>query len=157
MSKFRGVYGLFGSMILGAAALPAIAQTTGQISTQEAVVNGDNNQVIQIINQVDIRGGGRGRNTSTTTQDALQGISIDGSGNVVLQESNQVNEASNPRRNSGQRGRSGEGPEFDDDDDDDQPGRRRGQRDDDDRGRRYDDDDDDDKRQGRRDNDDDDD
>lgn len=129
MSKICRFYGLVGSVFMSTIAFPAIAQTTQQVSTQEAVINGSDNQVIQIINQVNIEHPSRGRErrNSSTTQDALQGVSVDGSGNVVIQESTQVNQTESGGRDRPDRGHGrGKGPDFDDDDD------RRGYRGDDD-------------------------
>ncbi|PSN19095.1 hypothetical protein C7271_09020 [filamentous cyanobacterium CCP5] len=119
---------------------------TQQVSTQEAAINGDNNQVIQVINQVTIEQTGRGRGprrngSSATVQDAYQGVSVDGSGNVVYQESSQINESHNSDRPGRRVGQGGAHPVFDgddDDDDDDDDRRNRG------RNRDWDDDDDDD-------------
>ncbi|QQE63454.1 hypothetical protein GFS31_01190 [Leptolyngbya sp. BL0902] len=103
---------------LGAAALsmvmaPAFANTAvEQVGTQSATINGDNNQVIQTINQVNVNHPGLGQgltnnarrvststSTSATVQDTFQGATINGSGNVVYQESTQINqELRNPQR-----------------------------------------------------------
>lgn len=84
-----------GAAALGTTSLPAFADTaTEQVGTQTATITGDNNQVIQVINQVTVNGGGRGRTHTTSTatvQDAAQGAVVQGSGNSVYQESNQVN------------------------------------------------------------------
>ncbi|HSM81549.1 MAG TPA: hypothetical protein VLS96_07680 [Nodosilinea sp.] len=121
-------------------ALPVFANTASeQIGTQSATINGDNNQVIQVINQVNISHPGLGRGLGNnsrrgTVQDSYQGATIDGNGNSVYQESNQITqERSTGRPNQGHNNRF-----DDDDDDDDNRGRNRGQQ----RGRDRDDDDD---------------
>lgn len=97
-----------GAVAIGMVAAPALANTAvEQVGTQSATINGDNNQVIQTINQVNITHPGLGRglsnnarrvSTSTsdsaTVQDAYQGATINGSGNVVYQESTQINQES---------------------------------------------------------------
>jgi len=89
--------GLFGAAAVGSLTMPAFADTaTTQVGTQSATINGDNNQVIQVINQVNVDhpGLGRGRANNSqrgTVQDSYQGATVDGSGNEVVQESNQVN------------------------------------------------------------------
>ena len=92
MMKTHSVIGAIGSVILSTIAAPAIAQNTQQFSTQEAVINDNNNQVIQVINQVNI-GNRNQRNPDrgTTVQDTLQSVGVNGSNNVVIQESNQRN------------------------------------------------------------------
>ena len=110
MKKLHGVFSLIGFAALSAVTLPAMADsTTEQIGTQSATINGDNNQVIQVINQVDINHPGLGRGLTqnqrrTTVQDSYQGVSVDGSGNSVYQESNQVSveeRSGNPGRRAG--------------------------------------------------------
>ncbi len=118
MKQRPGARSLVGSLLGAAAfstlAFPAFANTaTEQIGTQSATINGDNNQVIQVINQVNISHPGLGRGLgnnarrtsgqSGTVQDAYQGATIDGSGNSVYQEINQVNQVSQPRAKPGQR------------------------------------------------------
>ena len=109
MSRFRGACGVIGSVALSVIALPAIADTaTDQIATQEAIINGDNNQVTQVINQITIEHPGRGRGLTnrSTNQDAYQGATVDGSSNAVHQQSTQVNQPvhNNPGRRVGQTG-----------------------------------------------------
>jgi hypothetical protein len=106
--------------------MPGFANTaTEQIGTQSATINGNNNQVIQVINQVNIDHPGLGRGLGNnsrrgTVQDTYQGATINGSGNSVYQESNQVNqqETAQPGQRNGQN-RPDEGRHQDDDDDDD--------------------------------------
>lgn len=102
MKHCNGVLGLLGAAAISTLALPAFANTaTEQIGTQSTTINGDNNQVTQVINQVNIshpglgRGlGNNGRRTTVqgTVQDSYQGTTVDGSGNVVYQEINQINQ-----------------------------------------------------------------
>jgi hypothetical protein len=90
---------------LSAQANSAVVQTV----TQEAVINGDNNQIIQVINQVNVKrqGQNRGRKTghtfdrdnsnngnSAVVQDAYQGATINGNDNVAIQEIAQENRVS---------------------------------------------------------------
>lgn len=97
MRNLSKALGFFGAAAIGTLAMPALADTaTTQVGTQSATINGDNNQVIQTINQVNIDHPGLGRGLGNnsqraTVQDSYQGATIDGSGNVVVQESNQVN------------------------------------------------------------------
>lgn len=111
MKKLNGAFGLLGAAAISTVAFPAFADTTaGQIGTQSATINGDNNQVTQVINQVNIshpgldRGlGNNDRRTTVqgTVQDSYQGAAVDGSGNVVYQEINQINQQ-RPGQGSGQ-------------------------------------------------------
>lgn len=148
MKHRNGALSLLGAAAISTLAFPAFANTaTQQTGTQSATISGNNNQVIQVINQVNISHPGLGRGLgnnnrrvqSGTVQDSYQGVSIDGSGNTVYQETNQINQqrtAGRPGQNSPNAGRYGD---DDDDDDDDKRGQGRGsQRD------RDDDDDDDD-------------
>ena len=95
---------------MGTVSLPAFADTaTVQTGTQGATITGDNNQVIQVINQVNVNhpGMGRGRaaQNTATVQDAYQGAAVQGSGNAVYQESTQINiNQANPGRRVGQGG-----------------------------------------------------
>lgn len=100
MLRKTGMFSLLSATLLGIVSLPAQANNaTVQTSTQQAVINGNNNQVIQVINQTNvINHSGRGnqrrngeRNNRATVQDAYQGVSVHGSNNRVRQESNQVN------------------------------------------------------------------
>ncbi|MGB3199460.1 MAG: hypothetical protein WBA99_01070 [Nodosilinea sp.] len=124
-------------------ALPAFANpATQQTGTQSATIEGSNNQVIQVINQVNIShpglGRGLGNNARRGTvqgavQDSYQTVTIDGNGNSVYQETNQVNQQrTSPGRGNGVR--------HNDDDDDDNNRGHQGQR----RGHDRDRDDDDD-------------
>ncbi len=120
MIKLHQIASVLGSTVLSAIAMPAIAQTT-QVSTQDAVINGNNNQIIQVINQVSIGHPSRSsRNQERLVQDTLQTVNVDGSGNVVVQESTQRNESVS--RRSGGRNQhpvnSTSRREHDDDDDD---------------------------------------
>lgn len=111
MKKLNGAFSLLGAAAFSTFAFPAFADTaTGQIGTQSATINGDNNQVTQVINQVNIShpglGRGLGNNDRRTTiqgtvQDSYQGATVDGSGNVVYQEINQINQQG-PGQQSGQ-------------------------------------------------------
>jgi hypothetical protein len=114
MKKLNGAFSLLGAAAVSTFAFPAFADTaTGQIGTQSTTINGDNNQVTQVINQVNISHPGLGRGLgnnarrtsgqSGTVQDAYQGATIDGSGNSVYQEINQVNQVSQPGAKPGQR------------------------------------------------------
>lgn len=91
---------LLSSPLLGVISLPAQADNaTVQTSTQQVVINGNNNQVIQVINQTNIidhpgrgnrrRNGGGNRNNRATVQDAYQGASVNGGDNRIIQQSNQ--------------------------------------------------------------------
>ncbi|MGF1566843.1 MAG: hypothetical protein ACFCVD_02010 [Nodosilinea sp.] len=130
MKQLSSVFKLVGAAAISTLAMPAFANpATVQTGTQAATINGDNNQVIQVINQITIDhpGLGRGRSNNdrrATVQNTYQGAAIDGSGNVVYQESNQVNSgerSGNPGRRVGQR-QAVEG-RYDDDDDDQPRGR----------------------------------
>ena len=160
MPILKNTAGLIGAAVISAITLPALANTTTeQVGTQSATINGNNNQIIQIINQttIDHPGLGRGRTrnparTSSTRQDSYQGVSVDGNGNEVYQETTQQNSVETGGR-SRPAGR--QNPDYqerdDDDDDDDNRGRGRHERDDDD------DKDDDNRGRGRHERDDDDD
>ena len=144
MKQRHGAFSLLGAAAISTLALPVFANTaTQQTGTQSATINGSNNQVIQVINQVNIShpglGRGLGNNDRRTTvqgtvQDSYQGATIDGNGNSVYQETNQINQ----QRQSP--GRSNSVRDRDDDDDDDKRGNR-GQRRGHDRDRDDDDDD----------------
>ena len=146
MKQRHGAFTLLGAAAISTLTLPAFANTASeQIGTQSATINGNNNQVIQVINQVNISHPGLGRGLGNnnrrgtvqgTVQDSSQGVTIDGNGNSVYQESNQINQQTTDRSTPG-RGHSAR-HDDDDDDDDDKRGRGRG------RGRDRDDDDDDD-------------
>ncbi len=139
MKQRHGALSLLGAAAISTLAMPGLANTaTEQIGTQSATINGDNNQIIQVINQVNIEhpglGRGRGNNSRRgTVQDTYQGASVNGSGNSVYQESSQVNqqEAARPGQRNGQ-SRPGR---YDDDDKNRGRGQQRGRdrdRDDDD-------------------------
>lgn len=143
MKQRNGAFSLLGAAAFSTFAFPAFANTaTEQIGTQSATINGNNNQIIQIINQISIdrRGQGSGNNNRRgTVQDIDQGATINGSGNSVYQESTQVNRQESTR--PGQRNGQARHDDDDDDDDDDRGrGHSRGHDDDHD----HDDDDDDD-------------
>lgn len=133
MKQRYGAFSLLGAAAISTLAMPSFANTaTTQTGTQSATINGNNNQVIQVINQVNIDHPGLGRGLGNnsrrgTVQNIYQGTSIDGSGNSVYQESNQVNqqESSRPGQRNGQN-RPSEG-RYDDDDDDDNRSNSRGQ------------------------------
>ncbi|PSR18707.1 hypothetical protein C8255_06015 [filamentous cyanobacterium CCP3] len=144
MKHRHGAFSLLGAAAISTLAFPAFANTaTQQTGTQSAAIDGSNNQVIQVINQVNISHPGLGRGLGNndrrgtvqgTVQDSSQSVTIDGNGNSVYQETNQVNQQrQSPGRGNGVR------HSHDDDDDDDKQGNR-GQR----RGHDRDDDDDDD-------------
>jgi hypothetical protein len=117
MKQRHGAFSLLGAAAFSTLSFPAFANpATEQIGTQSATINGDNNQIIQVINQVNIQHPGLGRGLGNndrrgTTQDIYQGATINGSGNSVYQESSQVNrqEASRPGH------RNGRAPRDDDD------------------------------------------
>lgn len=147
MKQRHGAFSLLGAAAISTLALPAFANTASeQIGTQSATIDGNNNQVIQVINQVNISHPGLGRGLGNnnrritvqgTIQDSAQSVTIDGNGNSVYQESNQINQQTTDRSHPGR----GHRDRYDDDDDDDKGKRGQGR----DRDReRYDDDDDDD-------------
>lgn len=119
MKQRNGAFSLLGAAAFSTLAFPAFANTTTQqIGTQSATINGNNNQVIQVINQVNIQHPGLGRGVGNndrrgTTQDIYQGATINGSGNSVYQEASQVSQQEAPR--PGQR--NGQNRHDDDDDD----------------------------------------
>ncbi|MEA5447909.1 hypothetical protein VB780_04965 [Leptolyngbya sp. CCNP1308] len=151
MKQQHGAFSLLGAAAISTLAFPAFANTaTQQTGTQSATINGSNNQVIQVINQVNIShpglGRGLGNNDRRTTvqgtvQDSYQGATVDGNGNSVYQETNQINQQQTPGRTGPGRGNSAR---HQDDDDDNERGNRRdrGQRRGHDRDRDNDDDDD---------------
>ncbi|NET37319.1 MAG: hypothetical protein F6K19_35730 [Cyanothece sp. SIO1E1] len=110
MLKKTGTLSLLSAVVLGVISLPAQADNaTVQNSTQQATISGDNNQVIQVINQVNINRRGRGsgrrwrgrgarRQNTAVVQDALQNAVVDGNGNTVIQETNQINVRRGRRR-----------------------------------------------------------
>ncbi len=134
MKQRNGALSLLGAAVFSTLSFPAFANTaTEQIGTQSATIDGNNNQIIQVINQISIdrRGLGRGsgnNNRQGTVQDIDQGATINGSGNSVYQESTQVNRQESTR--PGQR--NGQARHDDDDDDDRGRGHSRGHGDDDD-------------------------
>jgi hypothetical protein len=161
MQPKKHLLSLLGATALGTFAAPALANsTTEQVGTQSATINGDNNQVIQVINQIEINhpGLGNGRTNNPrrgTVQDSYQGATINGDGNSVYQESTQQSVESGNNRPGQRNGRNRNWESNRDDDDDGDKGysRNRWEDDDDDdddddrsrgRGRRGDDDDDDD-------------
>lgn len=144
MKQRHGAFSLLGAAAISTLALPVFANTaTQQTGTQSATIDGSNNQVIQVINQVNIShpglGRGLGNNDRRTTvqgtaQDSYQNATIDGNGNSVYQETNQINQ----QRQSPGRGNSARH----DDDDDDKRGNGRGRNQRRGNGRDRDDDDD---------------
>lgn len=154
MKQRHGAFSLLGAAAISTLAFPAFANTaTQQTGTQSATINGSNNQVIQVINQVNISHPGLGRGLSNndrrttvqgttqgTVQDSYQGATIDGNGNSVYQETNQINQQQSPSRPGPGRGNNAR--HQDDDDDNQRSNRRdRGQRRGHDRDRDDDDDD----------------
>ncbi|MGG6239899.1 hypothetical protein ACQ4N7_14835 [Nodosilinea sp. AN01ver1] len=131
MKQRHGAFSLLGAAAISTLALPVFANTaTQQTGTQSATIDGSNNQVIQVINQVNISHPGLGRGLGNndrrgtvqgTVQDSSQSATIDGNGNSVYQETNQINQ----QRQSPGRGNSAR--HSDDDNDDDKRGNR-GQR-----------------------------
>lgn len=151
MKQHHGAFSLLGAAAISMLTFPAFANTaTQQTGTQSATINGSNNQVIQVINQVNISHPGLGRGLGNnnrrgtvqgTVQDSYQGATVDGNGNSVYQETNQINQQSPSRPGRGQ----GNSARHDDDDDDDRGNRGdRDQRRGHDRDRDDDDDNDDD-------------
>lgn len=102
MKQRHGAFSLLGAAAISTLAFPAFADTaTQQTGTQSATIDGSNNQVIQVINQVNIShpglGRGLGNNARRTTvqgtvQDSSQSATVDGNGNSVYQETNQINQ-----------------------------------------------------------------
>lgn len=98
-----GVLGVLSTAMLGVAPLPTWAGsnnnqvTTVQSASQQATVTGDNNQVIQVINQVNVNHPGQGNlkralNNMGTVQDAAQGATVNGQGNQAVQTTTQINQ-----------------------------------------------------------------
>ncbi len=147
MKQRHAAFSLLGAAAISTLALPVFANTaTQQTGTQSATIDGNNNRVIQVINQVNIShpglGRGLGNNDRRTTvqgtvQDSYQGATIDGNGNSVYQETNQINQQQSPNRSQPGRGNSARH-----DDDDDKRGNGRGQNQRRGNGRDRDDDDD---------------
>ncbi|PZV03240.1 MAG: hypothetical protein DCF32_14175 [Leptolyngbya sp.] len=127
MKQRYGAFSLLGAAAISTLALPVFANTaTQQTGTQSATINGSNNQVIQVINQVNIShpglGRGLGNNNRRTTvqgtvQDSYQGATVDGNGNSVYQETNQINQQQSPSRSGPGRGNSARHSDDDDDND----------------------------------------
>ncbi|WP_052050956.1 hypothetical protein [Leptolyngbya sp. KIOST-1] len=102
MKQRHGAFSLLGAAAISTLALPVFANTaTQQTGTQSATIDGSNNQVIQVINQVNISHPGLGRGLGNndrrgtvqgTVQDSYQTVTIDGNGNSVYQETNQINQ-----------------------------------------------------------------
>ncbi|MDJ0703336.1 MAG: hypothetical protein QNJ46_08655 [Leptolyngbyaceae cyanobacterium MO_188.B28] len=137
MLRKTGMLSLLSATLLGVVSLPVQADNaTVQTGTQQVVINGNNNQVIQVINQTNVnQRSGRGRrrnggNNRATIQDAYQGASVNGQNNTVFQESNQTNiqQESRGRRRRPDRERE----EWDDDEPRGRGRRERGDDDDDD-------------------------
>ncbi|UZQ54301.1 hypothetical protein OOK60_17770 [Trichothermofontia sichuanensis B231] len=100
-----GVLGALSTAMLGVASLPTWAGSshnqaaTVQNTSQQATVTGDNNQVIQVINQITINHPGQGNlkralNTTGTVQEAAQGATVNGQGNQAVQTTTQINQRS---------------------------------------------------------------
>ncbi|MBD2231228.1 hypothetical protein [Phormidium tenue] len=102
MKQRHGAFSLLGAAAISTLALPVFANTdTQQTGTQSATIDGSNNQVIQVINQVNISHPGLGRGLGNndrrgtvqgTVQDSSQSATVDGNGNSVYQETNQINQ-----------------------------------------------------------------
>jgi len=92
------ILGVLSTALLGVAPLPTWANTaTVQNASQQATVTGDNNQVIQVINQVNVNHPGQGNlkralNNTGTVQDAAQGATVNGQDNQAIQTTTQVNQ-----------------------------------------------------------------
>ncbi|WP_017296816.1 hypothetical protein [Nodosilinea nodulosa] len=125
MKNRNGAFGLLGAAAISTLALPAFADMASeQIGTQSATINGSNNQVIQVVNQVNIShpglGIGLGNNdrrgaVQGTVQDSSQSVSVGGNGNSVYQESNQINQQQTAGRPGPGHGNSGRHSGEDDD------------------------------------------
>lgn len=112
MKQRHGAFSLLGAAAISTLAFPAFANTaTQQTGTQSATIDGSNNQVIQVINQVNISHPGLGRGLGNndrrgtvqgTVQDSSQSATVDGNGNSVYQETNQINQQSPTRPGQGQ-------------------------------------------------------
>ncbi|MBD1872974.1 hypothetical protein H6F75_05730 [Nodosilinea sp. FACHB-131] len=111
MKQRHGAFSLLGATAISTLALPVFANTaTQQTGTQSATIDGSNNQVIQVINQVNISHPGLGRGLGNndrrgtvqgTVQDSSQSATVDGNGNSVYQETNQINQQSSGRAEPG--------------------------------------------------------
>ncbi len=105
--KKTSTIGLMGVAIICGLPLSARADSAVvQTATQSAVINGDNNQIIQVINQVNGRRSRRGRGAdrsrnNAVVQDAYQGAAISGSGNISVQETTQASRANGGKPNQG--------------------------------------------------------
>jgi hypothetical protein len=99
MLKQASILAPLSAAMIGMVGLPAGAQTaTVQGGTQAATISGDNNQIIQVINQYNLANPGRGiykRNSgqgnSATVQNASQGAAVQGNQNQVVQATTQEN------------------------------------------------------------------
>lgn len=98
-----GVLGVLSTAMLGVAPLPTWAGSnhnqaaTVQSTSQQATVTGDNNQVIQVINQITINHPGQGNlkralNPTAIVQDAAQGVTVNGQAHQAVQTTTQVNQ-----------------------------------------------------------------
>jgi hypothetical protein len=96
MLKSIGMIGMFCSVILGSIQMPARADNAVvQTSGQDVTINGDNNNVIQVTNQINVshpgKGGNNKKGNSAVVQDAYQNASVNGNGNRVGQRISQEN------------------------------------------------------------------
>lgn len=113
MLKNVSILGLLSAVTLGAAVLPASADTAVvQQGTQDIYIEGDDNTAIQRsqqINRIEVTRERAGRGSSNTgiVQDIYQGGTILGDDNAVLTESNQINVIEDRARPSQSRGRGG--------------------------------------------------
>ncbi len=108
MKQRYGAFSLLGAAAISTLAFPAFANiATQQTGTQSATIDGSNNQVIQVINQVNISHPGLGRGLGNnarrgtvqgTVQDSSQSATVDGNGNSIYQETNQINQQQSPGR-----------------------------------------------------------
>lgn len=100
--KKTSTIGLMGAVIFCGLPLSARADSAVvQTATQSAVINGDNNQIIQVINQVSGRRGGSRSRNNAVVQDAYQGAAISGSGNISVQETTQESRMNDGKLNQG--------------------------------------------------------
>lgn len=108
MLKKISVLGLLGVAALGVVALPVKADTAVvQQGTQDLIIEGDGNGVVQSSQQTSRIRQERGARSSTgVVQDVYQGGTILGDDNAVYQESSQVNvlEERQRHQNRGNRG-----------------------------------------------------
>ena len=109
MVSKRFSLGVLGVLALGFSALPVGAETAVvQQTTQDVIIQGENNTVIQNseqVNRVRTRAGSRGDDAAGVVQDAWQVGDVYGDGNDVYQENSQINviERHNTRSRSSSR------------------------------------------------------